>query len=70
MLICPCTKQRLLALQYMPSLDNIREDHSVEMTDMRGSINIENRRGDVVGFLGGRLRSKISAVASAVALTR
>ena len=54
----------------MPSLDNIREDHGVEMTDMRGSIDIENWRSDVVGFLGGCLRSNISGVASATALTR
>jgi hypothetical protein len=35
---------------------------------MRGSINIENRRGDVVGFLGSRLRRDVSiAVATRVA---
>lgn len=48
-----------LTFHHMPPLLNVRKDHSVQMANMRGSIDIENRRGYVVGLLGGgRCRCK------------
>jgi hypothetical protein len=61
-------EQCILSFQDLPPLDDVREDHGIQVADMRGSIDIENRRGDVVGFLGSWLCRDIPiAVATRVA---
>lgn len=44
-------QKSFLALQFMPTLNNVRKDHGIQVADMRGSIDIEYRRRNVVGFL-------------------
>lgn len=70
MFICSCTQDRLLSLEYMPALDNVRKDHSIQMADMGGGIDIEYRRGDVVRLLGRCLGGNGPSVAVATNLTR
>jgi hypothetical protein len=55
MLICARQQQRFPPFQDLPPLDDVRKDHSIQVADMRGSIDVEYRRGDVVWFLGRRL---------------
>lgn len=54
----------------MPALDDIRQDHGIQVTDMRGSIDVEYRRGNVVWFLDWRLGSDGPSIAVATNLTR
>jgi hypothetical protein len=51
----------------MPPLYDVREDHGIQVADMRGSIDIEYWRGDVVGLLR-RLGGNLSAASSATSL--
>ena len=69
MFICSCAKESLLSLEDMPALDDIRKDHSIQVTDMRGSIDIEYRRGNVVRFLDWRIGSNGPSIAIAANLT-
>jgi hypothetical protein len=60
MLVGACQEQGILSFENMPPLYNVRQDHGIEMADMRGSIDVEYRRRDVVRFLGcllGRYRA-------------
>lgn len=51
MFICPRTQNSVLSLKYMPTLDYIGKNHGIQVANMRGSIDIEYRCGDVVRFL-------------------
>jgi hypothetical protein len=51
----------------MPPLYDVRKDHGIQVADMRGSIDIENWCGDVVGLLG-RLGGNVSSAAAATSL--
>jgi hypothetical protein len=53
----------------MPPLDDVRKDHGIQVADMRGSIDIEDWCGDVVG-LRGRLGGNVSLAATATIMTR
>jgi hypothetical protein len=70
MLICSRTEQRILSFQYMPSLDDVRKDHCVQVAHMRGSIDIEYRGGDVVRLLGRWLRCNVPSITAAMNLAR
>jgi len=62
MFIRASTKQCLFAFQDMPSLVDIREDHGIQVANMRSGIDIEYRRGDVIRFFGGRLGRHASSI--------
>jgi hypothetical protein len=51
MLICSCAHDRFLAFEYVPSLDNVREDHSIQVADMRGGVDVEDWRSNIVRLL-------------------
>lgn len=53
----------------MPALYHIRKDHGIQVADMRGGIDIEYRRGDVVRLLNGCLGGNRPAIAVATNLT-
>ncbi len=44
MLICSRAEDRLLAQQNLPSLEDVREHHRIEMADMRGCYTISRKR--------------------------
>ena len=54
-LICTRAQKCFLAFQFMPTLNNVRKDHGIQVADMRRSIDIEYGCRDVVGFLDRRL---------------
>ena len=51
----------------MPPLDDVRKDHGIQVTDMRGGIDVEYRCRDVVWFLGSWLGRDV-AIAAATTL--
>jgi hypothetical protein len=53
----------------MPTLDDVRKDHSIQVADMRGSIDVEYRCGDVVWLLDRRLGGDGSPIAIVTNLT-
>jgi hypothetical protein len=59
MLVRARQEQCLPAFQDLPPLDDVREDHSIQVADMGGSIDVEYRCRDVVRFLGSWLRCDI-----------
>jgi hypothetical protein len=69
MFICPSTEQCCLSFEHVPPFDDVREDHGIQVADMRGSIDIEYWCGDVVGLLGG-LGGNLSSTATATIMAR
>lgn len=65
MLIRSCEKHRLFSFKYLPSLHYIRKDHCIEMSHVRGGIDVEYRRRDIVGFFR-NLLGRNGAIAVAV----
>jgi hypothetical protein len=54
--VCSCAHNCALPFEHVPTLYNVRKDHSVQVADMRGGIDVEDGRGDVVWFLSSGLR--------------
>lgn len=52
MLVRSGTHDRLLPSKHVPALDNVREDHSIQVANMRGGVDIEDWCGNVVRLLG------------------
>lgn len=53
MLVCASQQQRIPSLQELPPLEYVRKYHGIQVADMRGSIDVEYWRRDIVRFLDG-----------------
>jgi hypothetical protein len=51
MLVCSCAHDRFLSSKYAPTFDDVRKDHGIQVSDMRGGVHVEDGRGDVEWLL-------------------
>lgn len=51
MLVCSRAQYRLLSPEDAPSFYDVREDHSIQVSNMRGSVHVKDGRCDVVWLL-------------------
>lgn len=55
MFVCSCAHDRLLSSEHSPSFDDVRKDHGIQVSDMRGGVHIEDGRRNVIWLLRRRL---------------